>query len=136
MTRSPRSLLCSTALIGLLTLLTGCQAAKNALLACLYDFDASVTSGTNAGASVTGQLSLEEGEDGAMTATMDGADGVDVDAEVVDGEITLTFTVPALGEIVGTGSFDSESCLESIEGELTGPAADDAGDWAGTLIVE
>ena len=138
MNRSLAPLLRALSLPLLAGLLPGCQSAKDALISCLYDFEATVQTGTNAGAEVTGQLSLSEGEDGAMSASMSetNTDGVDVDAEVVDGEITLTFNVPALGEIVGTGSFDADSCLDSIEGELTGPAEDDAGDWAGTLIVE
>lgn len=114
----------------------GCQATKEALLSCLYDFSAEVTGGPDAGTELTGELALTAEEDGTMSAEMSNAnaEGVDVDAVVEDGTITLTFTVPALGDIVGTGSFDAESCLDSIEGELVGPADGDTGDWAGTLI--
>ena len=57
-------------------------------------------------------------------------------AELGVGSVTLTFSVPGLGDLMGVGAFDAETCLDSIEGELTGPADGDAGDWAGTLITE
>lgn len=124
--------------VALLSLCTSCESAKDALISCLYDFSADVTTGTNAGTQVSGELSLTEAEDGSMEAEMSeaSADGIDVDAEVVDGTITLTFSVPSLGEIEGVGAFDAEACLDTIEGELTGPAEDDTGHWLGTLITE
>lgn len=114
--------------------LTGCT-IKDALLSCLYDFQADVRAGENAGLSLTGEMSLEELDSGQLAAAFTDASGgeVDVDADYADGEITFTFTLGEEESIVGTGAFDAESCLDTIEGDLVGYGEGDTGDWAGTL---
>lgn len=113
---------------------TGCT-IKDALLSCLYDFQADVRAGENAGASLSGDLYLEEVDSGMLAATFnDAATGeVDVDADYADGQITFTFALGEEESIVGTGAFDAESCLDTIEGDLVGSGEGDTGDWAGTL---
>lgn len=107
-----------------------------AMPACQYRFDATVRSGANAGTNVHGTLSLIQDSDTTATGYVipDTTDTspIPVEAQLGEGRtITLTFTLPEGATIVGTGTMDTTlaGCFGVMEGDFTGPGADDTGDW-------
>jgi len=107
-----------------------------------YGFGATVRTGTSQGTSYQGDLVLVQSVDanhgeGVMYIPAAGstpAQTIPVSAVVAAGNISLTFTMADGRVINGVGPFSGavSDTASAVQGSLTGPAADDKGDWAGT----
>jgi len=102
---------------------------------CASDFTADVRSGPHAGMHLEGTLVVMEKAGGGVSAFLahagqDGDEPMQVPATLANGQLTLSFGVEG-GTIVGTGAFDGDydNCPEELEGDFTGPAEGDTGDW-------
>jgi hypothetical protein len=111
-----------------------------AMPTCQYRFDATVRSGANEGLNLHGLLSLLQ--DTPTTAVGfiwpdEGGDAVPVWAEFGENRaLTLRFELADATMIVGEGTAASTvaTCFGVVEGDLTGPGDDDAGDWIGSAF--
>ena len=89
------------------------------------------------------QKYLDKGD--FLGACDDVANHIEMSGEVNADQVDMEFTLPNRTDtMIGTGAFPAEAqaCIEgtNVEGDLTGPAADDKGDWifsgAGRLIIK
>lgn len=104
---------------------------------CLYDFEVNITSGTGAGTTLNGPLSLVHvGRAVAGFYEPEGQGLMGFFGEVKDGQLILNFPHEG-GIIVGVGPApaDLDACEGDIVGDLTGPYADSLGDWRGTISL-
>jgi hypothetical protein len=117
-------------------------AAKQA--SCTYSFDATVRSGASKGANVRGIMTLVELKanefagfvvDRASMKAGGKPEMIPVEGKVESKKISLTFTLKDKSQIKGVGAFGDKlsDCTAAVEGDLTGPKADDTGDWLGAL---
>jgi hypothetical protein len=102
---------------------------------CVYTpFEMSIRAGTHANTDVAGRLVLIEDEPGQLVGgfVRDG-DGAwfDVTGSVTDERLSLVVDGFEGGTLRGSGPLSAPfaECPEPMGGDLTGPAADDAGDW-------
>lgn len=113
------------------------------VVTCTMLFEAVVREGPSAGLALRGLLQLPvPGEDGALAGRLYPEDGeggyldepVGVVGQAEPDAVSLRFTTAEGAVLEGTGPLPAplESCPEPLEGPLTGPEADDAGDWGGT----
>jgi hypothetical protein len=119
--------------------ITGESAPTTSLPAgCQYLFDATVRAGTNAGLNLHGLLMLNKDSDtvasGLLVPSEGGTDAaalIPVTAMIDGMSVTLTFDLPGDQQIVGIGAMEApvENCIGTMDGDFTGPAADDTGDW-------
>ncbi|MCC7535142.1 MAG: hypothetical protein IT379_02945 [Deltaproteobacteria bacterium] len=104
--------------------------------ACLAGFEAAVRSGPNAGTTLVGLLVFRADPSGVirdgLLHTIDGL-RVEVEGNVDGRDVEMTFTLPDGRRLMGTGAFerDGGTCVGQLAGPLTGPDADDRGDWLG-----
>lgn len=105
---------------------------------CQYLFDATVRAGTNAGLNLHGLLMLNKDSDTAASGLLVPSEGgtdaaalIPVTAMIDGMSVTLTFDLPGDQQIVGVGIMEApiENCIGTMDGDFTGPAADDTGDW-------
>lgn len=113
---------------------------------CKGAFNVHVRKGTNAGLAVTGTLeyiqvkgtSNIQGLVKPANAENDRTKHIDVNGTVVDGKISMTFTLPDQRVITGTGDYPkSGGCSTELKmlGDAKGPGADDTGDWDGAILA-
>jgi hypothetical protein len=112
--------------------------AADAAPNCQYLFDATVRSGADKGLNLGGTLALVQSSDTAASGyvmpdagTEPATDLVPVMAQIDGLNITLTFTLADGRTMIGTGTMEApiKDCAGTMQGDFTGPGADDRGDW-------
>ncbi len=119
----------------------GGAASEDFASVCVYaPFEMSIRTGTHANTDLTGRLVLVEETPGRLVGGFVGADAAyfEVTGSVTDTQISLVVADALGGTIRGTGPLNAPfaECPEPMDGDLTGPAADDAGDWQARFMPE
>lgn len=115
-----------TMALGAVTYFAPATTAQSADL--VLDFTGTVTSGPSAGTRLSGPLSLDLGDDGSLSGSLQTADAaIPVAGQLADGTINVTFDLGA-AQVNGTGSQIAGQPV--FIGTFDGPADGDAGIWS------
>jgi hypothetical protein len=102
--------------------------------ACVWDFEASVTTGSDSSFKLAGPLVLDTpSAAGSTTGTLFTLDGkVDVAAQFDDNGLQLNFMLSDGRTLVGTDPDHTalDPCPSAVQGSFTGPGEGDSGNWA------
>ncbi len=119
------------ALVGVLAASPTVARAGAAGTECQGAFQATVTSGSDTGLSLRGDLAFTIAPSGSLSGTLDEENGegsgVPVSGGVSGGTITLVFALGGDSQISGSGPF--AGCSGTGAGTLRGPAPNDQGNW-------
>lgn len=104
---------------------------------CQVSFEAAVRSGPSMGTTLVGLLAYAKADDGTMQgARLYAQDGsvIEVAGRITGRDVEMTFALSGGRSIRGTGRFEEDGgCSGQLAGPLTGPTADDRGDWLGDV---
>lgn len=119
--------------------LAGCGSSSEAEAQDIYvsEFTATVRSGPDKDLELHGVLVLGPASGSTVNGTLQTKDGDVTVAGALDGGLGLTFTLSDGRMVKGTDMAVTsvDTWPAKLEGGLTGPAADDTGDWLASKIV-